>query len=340
MSSNNFDPHGPGKSEGIFGLPFTPKNAALVLIPAPFEATTSYGGGTAKAPQNMFTASQQVDLFHPLDPNAWKLGIALAKEVKEIRLLNSSAKKLVSKLRQIKDSAAEKKMKAKLLKEVNKASEKVNSLLKAESEKYLNDGKIVGVIGGDHSVPFASIASHLKRYPKMGILHFDAHFDLRDAYEGFLFSHASIFHNVMTRLPLKHLTQIGIRDYSSDEIDFANSRKSELTYFLDSDIFERKARGENWQSISRAIVESLPQEVYVSFDIDGLEPNLCPGTGTPVPGGLQFQEAISILRQILASKRKIIGFDLCEVGAGEYDGNVGARILFELCNLSLISMKR
>ncbi|MBN8556050.1 MAG: arginase family protein, partial [Deltaproteobacteria bacterium] len=257
----------------------------------------------------------------------------LAKENKKIRALNSVAKKAAEKSRKASLAATAKK----LIQEVNSASAKVNALLLAESEKYLEQNKIVGVIGGDHSVPFSNIAAHLKKYPEMGILHFDAHFDLRKAYEGFTHSHASIFYNCITQLPLKKLTQVGIRDYCEEELEFAQSNENKISYFLDSEIFERKARGENFQSITRAIVETLPQEVYISFDIDGLDPALCPGTGTPVPGGLQFQEAIYIFRQVVSSGRKIIGFDLCEVGAEEYDGNIGARILFELCNLSLLS---
>ena len=100
--------------------------------------------------------------------------------------------------------------------------------------------------------------------------------------------------------------------------------------------------GETWRDICDSIVRDLPHRVYVSFDIDGLDPKLCPGTGTPVPGGLEFEQAMFLVRQLVKSGREIIGFDLCEVAPGdsEWNGNVGARVLLKLCNLMAVSQQK
>src|SRR5690606_18866656 len=103
--------------------------------------------------------------------------------------------------------------------------------------------------------------------------------------------------------------------------------------------------GQSWNSLCQRILEPLPSAVYVSFDIDGLSPELCPGTGTPVPGGLSFEQACYLLVHIVRSGRRIIGFDLNEVSPGrdpnnEWNGNVGARLLFKLCGALVASQKR
>ncbi len=330
-----FDPNSAGTGDGIFGLPFKAADSKLILIPAPVEATTSYLGGTSRSPERIFKASQQVDLFHPLYRDVWQKGIAWnkSKTTAKISALNKSALSLVRRCRKLKGkpqkSAQEK---------ANLACSQINELIGLEVRSALKANKIVGLVGGDHSTPFAAIAETLRHYPTMGILHLDAHFDLRRSYEGFTWSHASIFYNVMTRLPLKRLTQIGIRDYCDQEIDFASSH-SAIKYFTDQNIFAQKSTGESWDNLCKQILSTLPDHVYLSFDIDGLDPALCPATGTPVPGGLSFAEIIYLLRALVASGRKVIGFDLVEVGPEEWDANVGARLLYEMCLSALVTQK-
>ena len=105
---------------------------------------------------------------------------------------------------------------------------------------------------------------------------------------------------------------------------------------------ERKMQGESWSVLSDEIIQHLPQEVYISFDIDGLDPRFCPHTGTPVPGGLDLKEAFYLIKKVAQSGRKIIGFDLNEVAPGhtsEWDANVGARLLYKLCGWTLSCKK-
>ncbi len=197
---------------------------------------------------------------------------------------------------------------------------------------------MVGIVGGDHSVPYGFIKALSELKPGFGILQIDAHADLRDAYEGFTFSHASIMYNALKLNGIKKLVQVGVRDECEDEINLV--AKNELIVQYDDYLMAAaEFEGKNWGKQCVEIISKLPERVYVSFDIDGLSPEFCPNTGTPVPGGLSFQKAVYLLRKLVESGRKIIGFDVSEVAPGkdEWDANVGARIIYKLCNLMYLS---
>lgn len=332
-----FDPNAQAtKDSGIFGLPFSVDDAKLVLIPVPWEVTTSYGGGTSKGPEAILNASKQVDLFDYDLGNFYESGIAMQTIPNQILQWNHDARILAeivisAEVGDIEINEA--------LKKVNHYSEKLNDYVYTESKKFLEQGKIIGVVGGDHSTPFGAIKALLEHYPAMGILHIDAHADLRDAYEGFEHSHASIMHNVISKTSVAKLVQVGIRDFCEEEFDFIKQNSSRIQTFFDAKIFDEKMGGKSWSQICDEIIQHLPDQVYISFDIDGLDPRFCPHTGTPVPGGLDFQEALHLIGKVSRSGRKIIGFDLNEVSPGdsadEWDANVGARILYKLCGYTL-----
>jgi agmatinase len=208
--------------------------------------------------------------------------------------------------------------------------------------ELLNDNRIVGVVGGDHSVPFGSIAAHAQHYPGMGILHLDAHADLRCAYEGFEWSHASIMYNVFNRIPeVSAIVQVGIRDYCEEERALISGSRNRIRTYFDKDMRDRLSGGEAFESFAAMIIKDLPKDVYLSFDIDGLDPSLCPHTGTPVPGGLDFHQLCILLKTLVHSGRRIVGFDLVEVAPGskgdEWDGNVGARVLYKMIGATVRS---
>jgi agmatinase len=171
-----------------------------------------------------------------------------------------------------------------------------------------------------------------------GILHADAHCDLREAFEGFKYSHASIFYNTLQFSNVKKLVQVGIRDYCHQEKALAESQPERIKVFFDRDCRRRMYEGATWKTIVDEMVAALPQKVYLSIDIDALDPKLCPNTGTPVPGGLEYEELMYLLNRIREAGKDIIGFDLCEVSpspdGGDWDGNVGARVLFHLCGVA------
>ncbi|MCU1346993.1 MAG: Agmatinase [Acidobacteria bacterium] len=338
-TTTQFDPDAAAPSgSGIYGLPFSPDEAMVVVIPVPFEATTSYGGGTSGGPAAVLEASKQVDLHDHETGRPYAAGIAMLDIPKKIVRWNREAKALAAPVI-ANGGPTDRKTRAAVAK-VNAISESVNDWVREQTASLLAEDKMPVVLGGDHAVPFGAIQAYADRYPGLGILHLDAHADLRDAYEGFAWSHASIFHNVMTRLPkVAKLVQAGVRDLGESESRMIAGSDGRIVTFFDADVAARKDDGTPFARIADEIVAALPQDVYLSWDIDGLDPTLCPGTGTPVPGGLSWNEAIALLRAVLRSGTRIVGLDLCEVAPGEseWDANVGARLLYKMIGFALLT---
>jgi agmatinase len=331
-----FDPNAAAAPDaGIFGLTHTPQEAAVVLLPVPFEATCSYGGGTAQGPKAIFEASKQVDLFDLETGKPYEAGIAMLEEPEAVRRWNDEARALAEPIIEAGgggDPAP-----------VNALCEKMNDWVYSHARAWLDRGKLVGVVGGDHSTPFGNIRACAEVHGDIGVLHLDAHADLRNAYEGFTWSHASIMFNVLERVPqVKRLVQVGIRDFSQSEHQLiASSARGRVVTFYDGELSRARDAGETWRAQVERIVSRLPPIVYLSWDIDGLDPTLCPHTGTPVPGGLSFNQAVTLLDGLVRAGKRIVGLDLNEVAPGpdgdEWDGNVGARLLYKMIGYALKS---
>lgn len=340
-----FDPSAAAAPDsGIFGLPHSPDEARVVLIPVPWEATVSYGGGTAGGPAAILEASKQVDLFDRETGRPYQAGIALLPIPGEVVAWNETARRAAAPVIEAGGAGGDARLEA-LVAEVNALGARLNGWVEAEARRWLERGKLVGLVGGDHSTPFGTIKAHAEKWPGLGILHIDAHADLRDAYEGFEWSHASIMANVLDRIPqVGRIVQVGIRDFCEEENARIEGDRARLRTFFDADLASRAHEGEPWAKVAHEIVESLPREVFVSFDIDGLDPQLCPSTGTPVPGGLTFAQATGLLRAVARSGRRIVGFDLNEVAPSEsgdeWDANVGARMLYKEIGFALLSSQR
>jgi agmatinase len=338
-----FDPSAAASPDsGIFGLPHSPEEAHVVLLPVPFEATTSYGGGTSEGPAAILEASRQVDLFDVETGRPYERGIALLPEPLEWREWNTRARERATPV--IEAGGVDPSNPHLLLAadEVNQLSELLHDAVYRTTRQWLARGKRVGAIGGDHSISYGIIRAHAEKYPGLGILHLDAHADLRQAYEGFTWSHASIMYNVVKRLPgVKSLVQVALRDMSEDEHELIEESGGRIRAFFDADLQRRRFDGVPWNRQVEEIVEALPQHVYLSFDIDGLDPTLCPHTGTPVPGGLSFPETNALIAGVVRSGRILVGFDLTEVApdpqGGQWDGNVGARLLYKMIGWMLKS---
>jgi agmatinase len=334
-----FDPDAAAaEGSGIYGLPHTPAEARVVILPVPFEATTSYGGGTSAGPRAIFEASRQVDLFDRETGHPYEAGIAMLDEAPQVAEWNAEAKRIAQSVIARGGVVDEETRRAAAI--VNDYGERLNEWVYAQTSALLGKEKIAVTLGGDHSVPFGAIRAHAERFPGLGILHLDAHADLRDAYEGFTWSHASIFHCVMTRIAgVARLVQVGVRDLGRAESAMIEASSGRIVTFFDADVAARKEEGTPFAAIADEIVSYLPDDVYLSWDIDGLDPTLCPGTGTPVPGGLSWNEAIGLLRAVVRAKKRIVGLDLCEVspGATEWDANVGARLLYKMIGFALLS---
>lgn len=341
---NTFDPDAAAVAgSGIYGLPTSVEEAFAVVVPVPFEATTSYGSGASKGPDAVHRASMQVDLFDHDTGRPYEAGIAMETTQQQVIDWNDEATSLAAPIIEAGgDIAGNVDLEANLAR-VNQIGELLNEWVYWRCNELLRMDKMPIVLGGDHSVPFGAIRAYADRSPGMGILHLDAHADLREAYEGFRYSHASIFHNVMTRIDgIDKLVQVGIRDLSNRENAMIEESDGRIIAFFDSDLAAAKEEGVPFGRIADEIVAKLPDDIYLSWDIDGLDPTLCPGTGTPVPGGLTWNEAVGLLRAILRAEKRIVGFDLCEVAPGEseWDANVGARLLYKMIGFALKSQGR
>lgn len=341
-SAEDFDPDSIGIANGnFFGLPCTEQEADTVLVQVPWDATASYGKGTAEGPAAMLGASLQVDLFDERYPDVAGMKVWTLPQDDRIAGLNVEAGKISAMVVSALEQGADPAVLTGLCSHVDMASEAVNSYVESTAEKYLSQGKKVAVIGGEHSVPLGLIRALAGRFPGMGVLHIDAHSDTREAYEGFRYSHASIMYNVMKEVPgVSRIVQVGIRDFCSAEHSLTSSSDRFVT-FTDFSLKDGLYNGVTWRELCDRMVAALPQDVYVSFDIDGLSPEYCPGTGTPVPGGLSFAQADWLLYRLALSGRRIVGFDLCEVapGIGEWDANAGVRMLFRLLAAMTFSVR-
>lgn len=333
---STFNPNAAAQpGSGIYGLPCTLEESSVVIVPVPFEVTTSFGGGTARAPAAIRKASEQVDLFDPFMGKPYEQGIFMMKPDPRIVALNRRARPLAKEIIQ---SGGVIKTPSRLQRSLDRVNDACSEMLFIVEDTVTGlkvQNKIVGVVGGDHSVSYGAIMSAIRNHGEIGILHIDAHCDLRNCYEGFDWSHASVMFNVMESAP-KHdtkLVQIGVRDYCEEESDYIrNAYRQSILFVHGSEIIP--GRSLDVDSFTRF----LPKQVYISFDIDGLDPANCPNTGTPVPGGLTFYQAIELIRGI-AERCHIVGFDLVEVGPQPWDANVGARILYQLIGWTLKSQE-
>jgi len=330
-------------NNGIFGLPFTEEDSKVVVLTVPWEVTVSYKAGTARVTERICHASLQVDLFDVDNPHGWKQGIFLRDADKNVMMksdyLRKEAELYINFMVEGEDLSDNKFMQ-KVLREINEGSEFLNNWVYEQTRDLLDQGKLVGILGGDHSSPFGFYKAIAEKHGDFGILQIDAHCDLRESYENLTYSHASVMFNALKEIPqITKLLQAGVRDYSPSELEYIRKSDGRVVSYFDKNIKERLYEGETWRDVVQEMIAQLPQKVYVSFDIDGLDPKLCPNTGTPVPGGFDLQQVYYLLRKILASGRELIGFDLNEVGisANEWDENVGARVLFKLCNLLIAS---
>ena len=325
----------------FFAFPYNWEESKVVFFPVPWDVTTSYRSGAAKGPQAIIDASDQLDWYDFDVPDAWLIGHGTFPIDSNILLKNQQMRVLARDVIEHLEAGGNCENQAiqKKLEKVNQASIVLNEWVYQQSQTLLSQGKLIGLVGGDHSVPLGLMKALAEKHSDYGILHIDAHADLRIAYEGFIYSHASIMYNVLKLQQISRLVQVGVRDICETEIQLATT-DPRIIIFDDWQLKANAYQGISWAMQCEQMIKALPDRVYVSFDIDGLSPNFCPHTGTPVPGGLDFNQAIYLIQMLVKTGKTIIGFDLCEVAPGEsddWDGNVGARLLYKLSNLMYTS---
>ena len=332
-----FDQQPPAATSGLFGCEVPLNQANLVIVPIPWDATASFRRGTSQCANAIVQASHQLDLEDHYFSKAYLGGIALWPPSSEIREKNLQTARTVDSIRRDRslNETAEK------IDSVNHASEQVDRHVYNITLKLIKDNKLVGILGGDHSVPFGFLRALEEQNSEFGILHIDAHFDLRDSYEGFAGSHASIMSRIVKSCSkVVRIVHLGIRDFCTSELEVVHNNHDRHKVYFDQDTYAKLANGMPLNSLVKTILSQLPERVYISFDIDGLSPEYCPNTGTPVPGGLSFNQAVYLLEEIARQGKKVVGFDLCEVASDPWDANVGARLLYKLSSLHLATNAR
>ncbi|MDD3630092.1 MAG: agmatinase family protein [Bacteroidales bacterium] len=323
---------------GVFGLSYDKSESSLILLSIPFELTTTFREGTLYAPHKIKDASSQIDLMNNLDSYAWQKGIYWDNS-NEYFFLNisksyrPSAKKIIDFLENNQLLNDELKNEQYIINNVcEKASNEISKLV----FQILQNDKIPGVIGGEHSITYGVIDAIQNVYDDFCILQIDAHHDLRNTYLGFTYSHASVMYNILNKYDnVNKIVQIGVRDYCEAEKNLV-AESDNIVTFYNFDINVQLFNGKSFHDIAKQIVDLLTDNIYISFDIDGLQPYLCPETGTPVPGGLSYEQIEYLFYLISKTNKKVIGFDLCEVsGLSEWDAIVGSRIMYLLSILAL-----
>ncbi len=347
---NPFDPSAQADADsGIFGLDSSPKDAAVWVLGVPFDATASYRKGAWLGPKAVLQASRQIDLYDAWTGRPYEAGICMLPLDARIARWNKEASPLADRVIAAGGDVSGKPALRKALARVNALGERVNSAVHAASLRALQAGKLPALVGGDHSTPFGAIQACAEHYGSIGVLHVDAHADLRVAYEGFEWSHASIMENVLRKIPgVKRLVQLGIRDFCEPELELIQRSKGRVRTLFDKEWSQARVRGKKLEQLVRAQIELLPERVYLSVDIDGLEPALCPQTGTPVPGGFSWGEMQLVLDELARSSRRVVALDLNEVNPGAkwkpgaddpWDAIVGARLLYRMIASALATRK-
>lgn len=316
-------------TEHFLGKETTLKQADVVLCLVPWELTITSKAGTAKAPKEILKASCAIDSFDPnyhYQPTIYTnlSPYSTIKKINSTYFSNSQA--LIDKIEKGKMLS---KTDITTLEDMNKASKIINQLIKDNTHKCLSKNQIPAIIGGDHSSPYGQILTIQKTEP-ITIIHIDAHMDLRQNYYGFEFSHASIMYNVEQLPNVKKIIQIGVRDFCSEEKQYADNSEK-IHSITDYEISEQLLTGKNnWHELCQMILNNINNKVYISLDVDGLTLENCPNTGTPVPGGLTYQQVVYLIKQI-ANRHTIVGFDVCETGNDHIDCVVSAKLINALC---------
>lgn len=323
----------------LFGSSEKPEEASIVVIPVPWEIAVSVRSGAVLGPESILRASYHVSTFNPEKPNEEPLSIAMLPIPNEWKMLSDHIRSATASYIHALEMGIKKQTLGKdVIAKVNQYTLDLKEQVKAKALKHLGDNKLVAIVGGDHSAPLGYIEALSETYPEdFGVLHIDAHANLQEDYEGFTHSHASIMYNILKYPKISKLVQVGVRNYYERETQIINESKGRIVAFSNQKLQEDKFEGKSWKKICEEIVDALPKNIYLSFDIEGLDPKLCPGAGSPAPGGLDFDEAVYLFKLLVSKGKKIIGFDLSEVAPGEttpeWDAFIGASLLYKLSRI-------
>jgi len=275
------------------------KDSEIVIVSAPYEHTTSYGKGSQYGPQAILDASAYVEFYD----DEFDRELCFEKGIATLEPIDFQ----------------------------DKVDEDALDIIENQVDELLDLDKFVVTLGGEHTISVAPIRSHYVKYEEISILHFDAHSDLRDSFEGSKYSHASFMARVCDFFPDILISQVGIRALCKEEAEFI--KQSNIHTFFASEI-RRNVYGKNWQ---KELVNTLIDKIYITFDVDFFDPAIMPATGTPEPDGFLYSETLDIFREIIHSGRQIIGFDIVELAPMNnisFPDLTTARLLYKLLNFA------
>ncbi|MEO9892470.1 agmatinase [Aurantibacter sp.] len=244
------------------------ETAKVILIPVPFDGTSTWGKGADKGPDAFLKASENMELYDiETATEVYKQGVHLTAPISE----NTSAEAVV------------------------------NAVHKATKE-YIKRNKFVTLFGGEHSISIGSIRAFNECFDNLTVLHIDAHADLRETYEGSKYNHACAVYEASQTT---NLIQVGIRSMDAIEMTILDEEKTFFAHDMVNDEF--------WLD---KVVEMCTENVFITFDLDALDPSILPATGTPEPGGLFWYETLDFLKQVFKEKN-VVGFDIVELCPNE-----------------------
>lgn len=273
-------------------------DSKVVIVSAPYEHTVSYGGGTKYGPEAIINASQFVEFYD----EEFDRELCFEQGICTIEPIEFGGK----------------------------ANKEALDMIYDQVKELLAKDKFVITLGGEHTISSAPIKAHHEKYPNMSVLQFDAHSDFRDTYEGSKYSHASIMARVAEFFPNDKITQVGIRAQCIEEANFIKENKVNTFY---ANAIRRGVHGQDWQ---QSVVDTLADEVYITFDVDYFDPSIMPATGTPEPDGFLYHETLDLLRKIKESGKRVIGFDVVELAPMEglsHPDILTASLIYKMLNI-------
>jgi agmatinase len=272
--------------------------ARVVVVPVPFDGTTTYQPGTRDGPRAIIDASRTLELYDAeLHRSPYRVGIHTLRAVEPVA---GDAAAMVARIEGV-------------------------------TGHLLDAGKFVVTLGGDHLTSIGVVRAFARRHAHLSVLQIDAHTDLRDEYEGATLSGATIMRRVLDVCP--RTAQVGIRSLSEPEAYLIAERH--LPVWLASEIAAQRLRGQrDWIS---EVIAALTEEVYITCDVDAFDPALVPGTGTPEPGGLDWYDVLQLLAAVTASRR-VVGCDVVELSPlleSHISPVVAAKLVYKLIGLAV-----
>lgn len=329
-----------GDSGCYFRNETTTDEAQLVVVSVPWSVTADYGKGASYAPDAIIEASMKSGLYDAVAHLSLEGKIATADidyNIQELSAqLGREAERVASHLEDGVEVVGEK-MLARVAR-IDAGFEEMNTYVHMQVARHAKAGKRVAIVGGDQSVAFGAIKALSECHKEIGVLSIDAHADLRKGVSPYRYSHTSIMRNVVEEIAsVSKIVEVGVRDVTREEMQTA-CESGKIEIFLAEELASRMFEGCCWQALCDEICAKLPQKVYVSLDVDALKIEFCHNTNAPVPGGLNFNEAVYLVNRLVATGHEIVGFDITEVVPNinnTMDSTVAARLLGKLAIATL-----